>query len=320
MQASPTPTTVIHNTVPSELRATVSQLNIYPVKSLQGISLPSVEVTPQGLRWDRHWMIVNEDGMFATQRHLPNLARISTDITEEHLILSAEGIAPLAIPLKLKSNSVTKRSVKVWKSDCEAIEERHSSEWLTNVIGKWRNQSLSLVRMAPNFNRAVSEKHLKGKQATTYFADGYPFLITNTASLISLNQQLISRNESPVPMSRFRSNIVLDSQFAFCEHSHTNMRINRVSDNTELLHFDLCKPCERCKVTSIDQLTGISPAPQQPLKTLLAMDHIDKKGAFFGQNAILTTHLNDTSKRQNNRIRIGDTVILSSQNNITQTT
>ena len=261
----------------------IATLNIFPVKSLQGIALSQAELTPLGLKWDRFWMIVNEDGLFATQRHFPAMATIKTELTDNALRLSHHEHGSIDVPFEY--SNLEQREAKVWSSECRVLDEGQAvSDWLTQALGLWRGQKLSLVRMAENFERQVSTNHTDGVSNQTQFADGYPVLVTNIASLDVLNQQLQSQDFKPVGMERFRGNIVVDSAQEFVEHQYPYLALS--AQAAPLLH--LCKPCERCKVTGIDQTSGQVVEPSQPLKTLMAMSHIDKKGGFFGHNAVLT--------------------------------
>jgi len=297
----------------------ISELVIYPVKSLQGISLNKSVLTEQGLKWDRHWMIVNDDGKFLTQRTCAAMATIQTEITDTHLILKHPSHQTLYIPLEVNStggnctetnsSSVNPKEQKlatVWKSECEVLDEgQEASDWLVNVLGLWREQPLHLVRMAPNFKRQVSVKHTKGNENSTNFADGYPFLITNTNSLNVLNQELQLQQIPNVPMNRFRGNIIVDNIPAFMEHGKTSLKIRNNNDTQQICLIDFCNPCERCNVPGIDQVSGEVPTRQQPLKTLFNMKHVDKKGAFFGQNAVLAP---SSKNNLGLTIHVGDSV------------
>lgn len=280
------------------VQGVISELNIYPVKSLQGITLQQAELTEQGIKWDRFWMIVNEDGQFATQRHLAQMAQIQTEISDEHLILSHPDHEPLLVPLSYKGEQV--RQATVWKSDCKVLDEGSEARaWLTKVIGLWRDQELSLVRMATDFSRAVSEKHTDGAPNSTFFADGYPYLVCNTESLCELNQLLQQKSEASIPMSRFRGNIIVKTDTAFIEHKAEHL----VLASQHKLH--LCHPCQRCKVTSIDQTSGEVQSPKEPLATLVNMDHVEQKGAFFGQNSVIAEA---SKKALPLQIKVGDLV------------
>ncbi|MDX1357079.1 MAG: MOSC domain-containing protein, partial [Halomonas venusta] len=138
---------------------------------------------------------------------------------------------------------------------------------------------------------------LAGGEAHTYFADGYPFLITTTGSLDALNQALVANGQSPVPMNRFRPNIVVECESAWAEDQWATLVGQSGYELT------LRKPCQRCKITTVDQQTGTVPQQAEPLKTLLSLNtqpHL--KGAHFGQNATLTTG-------QGSTIRVGDEVV-----------
>jgi len=295
-------------------QGTVSELVIYPVKSLQGIFLQKSTLTEQGLKWDRNWMIVNEDGLFVTQRHFTKMAQIKTAINDTHLILSHPEHEDCLIDLVTDKSKQDKRQVKVWSSECVAIDEGEQvTNWLTKVLGKWRGQSLSLVKMSDEHQRFVSDKHTKGESNTTLFSDGYPFLVTTTASLQYLNDKLVEQEELPVPMSRFRPNIVIDNKTdvnsldhpTFVEHESDNLAVQTEQGSID---FHLCKPCERCKVPSIDQQTAQIISSKQPLKTLFEMDNVKQKGAFFGENAVLTK----ATKQQGDLvISVGDAVYFS---------
>lgn len=260
----------------------IEALNIYPVKSLQGIQLQRAELTAQGLKWDRFWMIVNEDGLFATQRHFPAMATIKTELTSSSLRLSADGHGSIEIPFEY--SQLTQRDAKVWGSECQVLDEgQEVSDWLVEVLGDWRGQKLSLVRMAADFQRQVSTNHTEGVANQTQFADGYPILVTNTASLQAVNDELQTQGFQAVNMERFRGNVVVKANHRFVEHQFPHMSLS--ADGGPLLH--LCKPCERCKITGIDQSSGAVPEAGQPLRTLMGMSHIDKKGGFFGHNAVV---------------------------------
>lgn len=282
----------------------ITNLTIYPVKSLQGINLQKSVVIEQGLKWDRHWMIVNDDGLFLTQRSWPKMATIKTAITDSHLILThPDHESELRIPLKVIPNQ--QQQAKVWKSECEVLNEgKDASDWLVSVLGLHRGKTLHLVRMNPQFNRQVSVKHTNGNQNSTHFADGYPFLVTNISSLFALNKELKTQELPSVPMNRFRGNIIVDQVPAFIEHNSTHMEIKKPNNDT-ICYIDFANPCQRCPVPGIDQTTANVPSPQQPLNTLFNMTHVDKKGAFFGQNAVLAP----SSKKQSDIvIELGDKV------------
>ncbi|MFB9867148.1 MOSC domain-containing protein [Vreelandella sulfidaeris] len=273
----------------------ITQLTIYPVKSLKGINVDQSIVHEHGLAWDRRWMLVDAQQRFVTQRQLPALATVEVALTDKYLVLSHPSVESLHIPLAEPAGNL--RIVRVWNDDCKALPESGEvTQWLENALGE-QAQGLSLVRFATDFPRAVEQDFLDGGAAHTYFSDAYPFLITTTASLDALNQALVAAGNTPVPMNRFRPNMVVESSEAWAED-----RWATLSEQQGAFQLALRKPCQRCKITTIDQLSATMPAPAEPLKTLLALNtQPTLKGAHFGQNATLLAGAGGV-------IRVGDTL------------
>ncbi len=262
---------------------TISSLHIYPVKSLQGIALSDAVLTTQGLAFDRQWMLVDAAGKFVTQRQMPALARISTRLTAECLVLEHAGLPPLSIPLAPIPDN--RCAVTVWRDTCMGCDEgAAASHWLTQAVGQWQGGDLRLVRFAPEGVRPVDPAYMDGDSADTAFSDGYPFLIVSEASLAAVNVQLLANGAEAVPMARFRPNIVLSGMSAFGENDCKTFTATDAS-----YRFTLRKPCQRCKTTTVDQRTGVIANPKEPLRTLTAMNpYSHLSGAYFGQNATLT--------------------------------
>ncbi|QTR53647.1 MOSC domain-containing protein [Thiothrix unzii] len=262
---------------------TISSLHIYPVKSLQGIALSDAVLTMQGLAFDRQWMLVDAAGKFVTQRQMPALARISTRLTAECLVLEHAGLPPLSIPLVPMPDN--RCAVTVWRDTCMGCDEgAAASHWLTQAVGQWQGGDLRLVRFAPEGVRPVDPAYMDGDSADTAFSDGYPFLIVSEASLAAVNVQLLANGAEAVPMARFRPNIVLSGMSAFGENDCKTFTATDAS-----YRFTLRKPCQRCKTTTVDQRTGVIANPKEPLRTLTAMNpYPHLSGAYFGQNATLT--------------------------------
>ena len=259
----------------------ITQLNIYPVKSLKGISVTQSELQEHGLAWDRRWMLVDAQQRFVTQRQLPALATVEVALTDEHLVLSHPNVEPMSVPLAEPEGNL--RLVSVWNDHCKALPESDEvSRWLVAALGE-QVQGFSMVRFATEFTRAVEEDFLDGGAAHTYFSDGYPFLVATTGSLDALNQALVAGGHAPVPMNRFRPNIVVESDEAWAED-----RWATLTQQNGTFQLALRKPCKRCKITTIDQHTAAVPAPAEPLKTLIELNtQPNLKGAHFGQNATL---------------------------------
>lgn len=264
----------------------ITQLNIYPVKSLRGITLEEAELTETGLAHDREWMLVDSVGRFVTQREMPAMATISVSLSADVLRLEHPSCEALCVPLggpdELAERS--RRSVYVWQDTCEALDEGDdASDWLTAVLGDLKGSRLRLVRFAPEHRRAVEAAFLgPDEQAHTRFADGYPLLVTNTASLDALNAQLVKQGVEAVPMSRFRPSLVVEGEPAFAEVGWEELAAGAG------VRLGLRKPCQRCKIITQDQYTGEAAVPKEPLRSLVLMNtQPGWRGAFFGQNAIV---------------------------------
>lgn len=279
----------------------ITQLNIYPVKSLKGISVDHCLLQEHGLAWDRRWMLVDAHQRFVTQRQLPSLATVEVALTNEHLVLSHPDVEPFNVPLAEPEGNL--RLVNVWNDHCKALPESEEvTSWLEAALGE-QAQGLSLVRFATEFTRAVEDDFLDGGSAHTYFSDGYPFLVATTSSLDALNQALVAGGHAPVPMNRFRPNIVVESEEAWAED-----RWATLTEQDGAFQLALRKPCKRCKITSIDQHTAAVPVPAEPLKTLIALNTQPAlKGAYFGQNATLLSG-------EGGVIRVGDRLAAASCN------
>lgn len=260
----------------------ITQLNIYPVKSLGGISLERTELGVRGLAHDRQWMVVDDIGRFVTQRQLPQMARITVGLDDEALMLSHPGTAPLRIPLQ--RDDQPRLPVQVWDDQCQALDEgAEAAAWLGAVLGDVKGSGLRLVRFAPDQQRNVEPHFLgPGEQAHTAFADGYPFLVVSEASLAEVNRVLETKGLAPVPMARFRPSIVVDAAEPFAENGWGELSLQGGA-----VRLGLRKPCQRCKITTVDQATGEIVVPGEPLRTLVQMNTRPAPGGYFGQNAIL---------------------------------
>lgn len=274
----------------------ITGLNIYPVKSLQGVGLASARLTPRGLAYDRNWMVVDGDNRFVTQRELPPMARVSARLTDDALVLEHPDTAPMAVELALSDQP--RLAVTIFRDQCEALDEGdQAAEWLSAVLGR---QGLRLVRFPDDERRNVEPEWLRGEQAHTAFPDGYPFLVTAEASLAALNERLAAKGLDAVPMNRFRPNIVVDGGTPFAERDWDELLAGE-----DDWRIGIRKPCKRCRVVTVDQESGTTPAIREPLKTLAEMaTQPGLKGAFFGQNAILLAGDRHT-------VRIGDPVTVT---------
>lgn len=274
----------------------ITELNIYPVKSLRGVALTAARLTPRGLAYDRNWMVVDAANRFVTQREIPPMARVAVRLTDDALILEHPDATRLAI--ELARSDQPRRTVTIFRDQCEGLDEgEEAAAWLSKVLGR---QGLRLVRFPDDRRRDVEPDWLRGEQAHTAFPDGYPFLVTAESSLASLNERLSAKGLDVVPMNRFRPNIVIDGDAPFAERDWDELVAGGAG-----WRIGIRKPCKRCKVVTVDQESGTTPLIKEPLKTLADMaTQPGMKGAFFGQNAILLTGDGETA-------RVGDAVTVA---------
>lgn len=266
------------------MNSKLAAINLYPVKSLGGIELVRSRVTSQGLQGDRRWLIVDDQGRFLSQRSHPSLALVQVKVQKTELHLNAPGQDTLVLSPPLAG---PRAPVTIWKDTVEAaIGSDKAAAWFSTYLG----QSCRLAFMDDACRRRTAlpadlPEHLVS------FADGFPCLITSTASLDLLNTKL----KVPVPMNRFRANLVVTG----CEpHQEDTWEVFRIGGAI----FRAVKPCSRCNVPTIDQATGQPSGAQEPLRTLSTY-RSQPGGVMFGMNLIV---------EQEGDLEVGDTVQLLS--------
>jgi uncharacterized protein YcbX len=220
-----------------------------------------------GLEGDRRMMAVTPEGRFLTQRERPRLALVTPTLAGETLSLSAPGADGVTLPI-LKSGLTV--PVDIWRSKgVQAVDQGETAaEWLSD----WLGTPARLVRIAEGYLRRLDEKYAVNVDDHTGFADGFPILIASEGSLADLN----SRLETPLPMDRFRPNLVVRGCEPFAEDTWSRVRIGDVE-------MAVVKPCARCVVTTIDK--GTLERSKEPLKTLASYRR-QGSGVMFGQNVI----------------------------------
>ncbi|WP_213301543.1 MOSC domain-containing protein [Paraburkholderia sacchari] len=263
--------------------AVIRALFVYPVKSCGAIALDRAQLEAKGLLWDRHWMVVDENGRFVSQREIAAMARIVPAFVEGGVRLMMTDLdAPLDLSFTPRGNEA-RMQVTVWKDAFEALDEGdEAARWFSQALGV----AVRLVRFAPDVTRHASKQWTNDEDVPTQFADGFPLLVASEASLADLNARLAAKGAAPVPMSRFRPNIVVDGVDAFDEDFIDTLSID---GGGIVLRF--AKPCARCPITTIDQRTGERDVqwPAEPLDTLAAFraDPRVDGGLTFGQNAMV---------------------------------
>ncbi len=261
-------------------RTILSQLNMYPIKSARGISLTSSIVEERGLQFDRRWMLVNEHNKFLTQREYPRMALISPSITKKELLVKAPFMQTLSIPLLVEHHSLS--TVTIWDDSVQVVRvSNEADEWFSAFL----KVNCKLVFFPNESIRRVDTTYAHNNERTA-FADAFPFLLISEASLEMLNSKLAE----PVPMNRFRPNIVVHGCEPFAEDRWKTIRINNII-------FHPVKPCSRCVVTTTNQLTA-ERRSSEPLATLATFRTINNK-VMFGQNVVA---------EKTGSISVGDTI------------
>jgi hypothetical protein len=245
----------------------LSELNVYPIKSAAGISLQTAEVEWKGLRGDRRWMLVDDHNQFITQRTIPKMALIAVAMDAEQLLISVPGMEPLSVPYHLDGIEL---EVEVWGDRCRAISAGNTAqEWFSQFLG----MSCQLVYLPDDSVRPVDPDYaVDHSRDQVSFADAFPFLLISEASLHDLNHRL----DTPIPMNRFRPNLVVQGCDPFAEDRWRKIRIGSVV-------FHVVKSCSRCVIPTIEQTTAIK--SQEPLKTL-ATYRLQNGKIMFGQNLL----------------------------------
>jgi len=265
---------------------TLTGLFIYPVKSLGGISLPAADLTPQGLRHDRRWLIVDERNRFLTQREHAAMALLAVEPAYNGFLLRHRQ-RPELLPLCIPFEATPERTlfVTIWDDMVFAWRgPKAADEWLSEALG----QPCKLVYMSDMAHRECEPEHNPAGTLVS-FADGYPYLLATEESLAKLNTQLTA----PVPMDRFRPNLVVRGAAADAEMAWAALRIND-------LPFRAVRGCGRCVVTTIDQATAQKAPAGEPLRTLATYRKPDRK-VIFGQNV---------TGPAAGHLRVGDKVVL----------
>jgi len=248
-------------------RAAVAAILRYPVKSCAGHAVERAELDVYGIVGDRRWLIVDPSGTFLTQRNAPELALVKPDLSDSVLTLSAPGMEPIAVSTHADGPI---RDVQVWDDRCRGIDQGDEvADWLSDYLGS----SYRLVKMSPDFERPVDADYAVSADDNVSYADGFPCLLTSESSLEELNR----RTEHPVPIDRFRPNIVVSGAKPFEEDA---WKVIRVGDVT----FHVVKPCARCVVTTTDQSTA--ERGKEPLTTLATFRRDAEGKVYFGQNLI----------------------------------
>ena len=243
----------------------LAEIHVYPLKGARGIAQARADVLAGGLRHDRRFMLLDAAGTFLTQREHPRLALITTALAPSALVLGVPGAPDVEVPL---APTGPRRRVRVWDDDVDAVEvPGEAADRISTHLG----ERCTLVFMPDDVVRQVAAPYgAPGDRVG--FADGYPLLLASRASLADLNARLAS----PVPMDRFRPNLVVEGGEAYDEDHYEGVKVGALA-------FRMPKRCARCPVTTVDQRTA--EVSKEPLRTL-ATYRSSSNNVYFAQNLI----------------------------------
>jgi uncharacterized protein YcbX len=256
----------------------IASVNLHPIKSCGGIAVTEALLIETGLELDRAWMVVDAQGEMITQRERPRLALVKPTLRADDMVLRAPGM--LALHIALDAVEAATRA-RVWDDEVKAYDMGAlAAQWFTDFIG----QAARLVRFDPEQKRLSDKAWTGDVDAENAFGDGFPLLVTSTASLNELNQRLAAKGLAPVTMERFRANLVLDGLQAGDEDLLDEITIDAEGGPVRL---KLVKPCARCSIPNVDPVTAeTGHEPGDTLATYRADARV--KGAItFGMNAII---------------------------------
>ncbi|MFK4106199.1 MOSC domain-containing protein [Streptomyces sp. NPDC019531] len=267
--------------------AQLLSIHVHPVKAFRGLATLEADVEPWGLVGDRRWALVDDGGKVVTQRQQPRLALAAAELMPGGVLLSAPGMTPLAVPVPEPAETVT---LELFGEKVQGVPAADAAahDWCSDYLGV----RTRLVHMDdPATRRPVDPEYaLPGETVT--FADGFPLLLASTASLDALNS-LISEGryaaDGPLPMNRFRPNVVISGTDAWAEDDWSRIAIGDVT-------FRVAKMCGRCVVTTTDQASAVR--GREPLHTLGRHRRFGSK-LVFGQNLV---------PQSRGTIRVGDPV------------
>ena len=240
----------------------LSHIRIYPIKACGGIEVTEARMEERGFQYDRRWMLVNDAGIALDQLDHPRLASVVTHIMDDGLLLQAPGMPPLWAPLHL--DQPASLSVRISRSVCDVVPAgREADAWFQGLLGA----ACRLVYMPEATRRGVNPDYAIHDDIVS-FASGYPYHLIAEESVAALNQLL----DTPVPLDRYRPSLVVSGAPAFAEDTWRTIRIGQQV-------FHLVKPCDRCAITTIDQLTG-AVTGKEPLRTIARFRTVNQKALF----------------------------------------
>lgn len=264
----------------------VTDLFVYPIKSLGGCRLESSAIGDLGVAGDRRWMLVDDDGVFLTQRVHPRMALAHVTPSGDGCSVTAPG--QRALDIVPPPRDAARRRVRIWDDVVDGTTYSAAIDaWFSTFIGA----PVHLVYMADDVRRRVDPANAAPDDRAP-FSDAYPLLVVSRESLADLNARLAEHGVPTVGIERFRPNVVVaETAGAFAEDAWKDVTIGAV-------RLRVAKPCGRCVLTTVDPATGVASPRGEPLRTLASYRTRDGK-VLFAQNVLV---------RSTGRIAVGDAV------------
>jgi uncharacterized protein len=260
---------------------TVTGLYTYPIKSCAGVSLARARVTPRGLEHDRDFMVVDDHGSFVSQRQVPEMALIVPRIGTGSIVLSASGMPDAEVPLEVERDDAQRIDATVHGHPVTGqVLSRALDDWFTAFLPRYKdNRRFRLVQVREDAPRYIAERYRQAEASNQVgFADGHSILLATEPSLAELNREM----DEPVPMNRFRPNVVVDGEnlAPYDEDFWTQLHIGALT-------AFVVKGCDRCAIPDVDQNTAVvGKAVRRALTTRRGANAHDESntGVFFAQN------------------------------------
>ena len=267
-----------------DIKAVVSRLFVYPIKSCAGVEVKEAILLDTGLEFDRAWMVVDAQGDFLTQRELPRMALIRPQLKHFEMVLRAPGM--LALHIKLDEVEAPCR-VRVWDDEVPAYDMGPvAAQWFTDFLG----QTARLVRFDPAHKRLSSRQWTNDADGLNQFSDGYALLVISEASLRQFNGKLTAGGSAAVGMERFRPNIVLGHNAGVDDllpHDEDRLELLQIATDQGTAQIKPVKPCPRCPIPNIDPLTALSEYAVGDMLLTYRRNARVNGAPTFGMNAIV---------------------------------
>ncbi len=269
----------------------LSSLHLHPVKSCARLDVETLTIEPRGPRHDRRWMVVDADGRCLTGRELPRMVLIRATPHDDGLHLQAPEMPALRVPVPPSDGA--RMDVTIWKDRVDAaLAGAQADAWLSRFLGR----AVRLVHIDARSRRPVAPDYARPGDEVS-FADAFPLLLISQASLDGLNAKL----ETPLPMARFRPNLVIAGCAPHAEDGWTRIRIGAIE-------FDVVKPCTRCVLTTVDPASGTFDASGEPLRTLKTYRRLPAGRSPAGRSSAGITFGVNLIARGTGSLRVGDAV------------